>query len=244
MTGRESCVAGLQRFLLDSANASGGWGYYPGKRSRLEPSCWALLALGTPESRHVRFLESCQGSDGLLREDRDWPANVAFNALAALALGATATLGAADRVDRVLHGLTGLTGITVSQELDPINRQNDQLQAWPWVDATFSWVEPTGWALLALKKLTRRAPTAQIRARIADADAVLFDRACDEGGWNYGNSNMLGQRLWPYVPTTALGLLALRDRHPHPATKRALAFLEHNWPSERSGPRVLGAHRD
>src|SRR4051812_8868605 len=31
------------RLLSDAGNA--GWGYYEGKASRIEPTCWALLAL-------------------------------------------------------------------------------------------------------------------------------------------------------------------------------------------------------
>ena len=31
-------------------------------------------------------------------------------------------------------------------------RQDGSLQAWSWVDGTFSWVEPTAWCLLLLKK--------------------------------------------------------------------------------------------
>src|SRR5438105_856772 len=38
----------MRRALLSAVNADGGWGYYPGHASRLEPTCWALLALRTP----------------------------------------------------------------------------------------------------------------------------------------------------------------------------------------------------
>ena len=40
----------------------------------------------------------------------------------------------------------------------------------------------------------------------------LLDRVCTGGGWNYGNSWVLGEDLWPYPDTTALALLALRGR--------------------------------
>ena len=36
----------LQHQLLETRNGDGGWGYEPGRTSRLEPTCWALLALG------------------------------------------------------------------------------------------------------------------------------------------------------------------------------------------------------
>ena len=55
-------------------------------------------------------------------------------------------------------------------------RQDNSLQAWSWIDQTFSWVEPTAWCLLFLKKLRRDQRAAspaeaadRIRRRRADA---------------------------------------------------------------------------
>ena len=56
-----------------------------------------------------------------------------------------------------------------------------------------------------------------------------------KGGWNYGNANMLGQDLKPFVPTTALTLLSLQDRQSLPEVARSVAFLEREATSERSG---------
>ena len=68
--------------------------------------------------------------------------------------------------------------------------------------------------------------------RIRVGEAMLRDRACREGGWNYGSSNVYGQELFPYVPTTALGLLALQDQRTDPAVTRALERLRADFPSE------------
>lgn len=72
-------------------------------------------------------------------------------------------------------------------------------------------------------------------ARIAEAERLLIDRSCPSGGWNYGNGNMLGQSLHPYVPTTALGLLAMKPRTGEPCVARALDFLKSQSLSEPSG---------
>jgi len=56
-----------------------------------------------------------------------------------------------------------------------------------------------------------------------------------EGGWNYGNSNMLGQELRGYVPTTAIALLALQDRRSLPEVERSIDFLERSATTEVSG---------
>jgi hypothetical protein len=45
---------------------------------------------------------------------------------------------------------------------------------------------------------------------------------------------MLGRELSPYVPTTALALLALQDRREWPEVVRSLAWLAGNWQRERS----------
>ena len=76
----------------------------------------------------------------------------------------------------------------------PVQRQDNALQGWSWIDGTFSWGEPTAWALLALKKCRARGMTAKgAEARIRDGEAILRDRVCVTGGWNYGNSNVFGQ---------------------------------------------------
>ncbi len=50
----EDRLIDMRRALLSAANADGGWGYYPGKASRLEPTCWALLALLPSDSDFKR----------------------------------------------------------------------------------------------------------------------------------------------------------------------------------------------
>ncbi len=42
---RSAQIGQLRRSLLETAGDGGGWGYYPRKASRIEPTCWALLAL-------------------------------------------------------------------------------------------------------------------------------------------------------------------------------------------------------
>ena len=80
----------LRRQLLDARNSDGGWGYEPGRTSRLEPTCWALLALRTSLSESDRILAAWPSSSGALIEHRDGLPNWSFHALALatrLALG-------------------------------------------------------------------------------------------------------------------------------------------------------------
>jgi hypothetical protein len=110
--------------------------------------------------------------------------------------------------------------------------QDNSLQGWPWIDGTFSWVEPTALAVIALKR-HRLLPGAQ--ARIAEGERLLLDRACRVGGWNYGNANALGRQLEPHTPPTALALMALRDHRDSETVRRSQQHLSAHTLDERSG---------
>jgi len=223
----------LQRWLLKGRNADGGWGYYPGKATRLEPTCWTMLALKgvVPDSDLVRVLAGWPIRNGLLAERAGGDPNYAFHALGLLVLRAFGAEHASGNRP-LLTALEDVKGVRLDSR-NTRNRQNDVMQGWSWVPATFSWVEPTAWALLTLKKYGQRGE--RDSARIAEAETLLLDRACVRGGWNYGNSNMLGHELHPYVPTTALAVLALQGRDAEPAVQRGLEFLEQESVSEPSG---------
>jgi len=46
--------------------------------------------------------------------------------------------------------------------------------------------------------------------RLLTATRMLMDRACPQGGWNAGNSEVFGVALDPHPDFTAMALLALR----------------------------------
>lgn len=239
----------LRDVLAGSRNPDGGWGYYPAKRSRVEPTCWALLALiaeGRPEDRPLveaglALLSRWQAPVGLLAE-HGLPPNIAFNGLASLCLTAAASKGWGDeRVARVavrlLEAVVGVESTRVSNLFSPA-RQDSRLLGWPWTSDAFAWVEPTSLCLLALKRAKDEGVGPRGKSRVREAELLLFDRQCVEGGWNYGNSEVFGQELRPYVPPTALALLALGDRAGHPAVGRGLDWLMGRWRSEPSGMAV------
>jgi len=216
----------LRDGLRAGRNADGGWGYYAGKASRLEPTCWALLAL--PDADPA-VLAAWPATAGLLRERKDGDVNFAFHALALTTLAARAVEHAAG-TDALASALEHAKGIAL--EPSTINRQNNQLQGWSWIPGTFSWVEPTAWALLALRR-RQSAGKGVEAARLTEAETLLIDRCCAQGGWNYGNANMLGKDLRPYVPTTAMALLALQKK-PYPAVTTSIGYLERAATSEAS----------
>lgn len=234
---RATIVDRLTERLVRASGESGGWPYYEGKQPRIEPTCWALLALAgsgpasTVESDSgLTFLASRKQGNGLLVDAKGLPPNLAANGLAACVLQ-TGAFARRDLLTPLLAGIAGTRGVAIAQGPSP---QDNSLRAWPWVEGTFSWVEPTAWCVLALKKSRSGQPPDGVGARLADGERMLIDRACRGGGWNYGNASMFDQDLRPYVPTTALGVMALQDRGDAPAVREGVAALERHWQSERA----------
>ena len=213
----------VRKALLASRNADGGWGYYPGKASRLEPTAWALLALNEAPKPLKQWR-----TQGQWRVDVPGaPINYAFQALTGLVFLQQPEYAPDAAV--IARNLIDVKGVSFEQS--PAIRQDNSLQAWPWIDDTFSWVEPTALALLLLKKCRGSLPPTAAD-RIAVGERMLIDRVCTGGGWNYGGSNVYGQDLFPYVPTTAWGILALQDRPQEQAVVRSLARLRQEATTE------------
>jgi len=220
---RTSVLAPIVDALVAARSADGGWGAGAGRPSNTEATALGLLALhaagrdGTSDA--AAWLVSRQREDGSwafgdVVPDASWSGS-----LAALALGRTGADEAA--AARGLHWLVGQEGtgfpflIWLRYKLFPDEQAvelDPSLTGWPWTPDTFSWVEPTSYALLALKCLPGLAPRRAARARIQEGERMILDRACRGGGWNYGNSRVLDEELEPYPDTTAIALLALQDR--------------------------------
>lgn len=92
------------------------------------------------------------------------------------------------------------------------------IDAWPWVKDTAPWVEPTAYAVLGLRLFGMTA-----HPRTQQGCLLLRDRQCEDGGWNYGNPNVLGAELESDLTTTAWAVMALPTS---PATQRGLVRLQ------------------
>lgn len=213
-------------------NADGGWGYYPGKHSALEPTAWAMLAFpaeSEPWRRASVLVASWQRPDGGIRcgpaiDEPSWAASLAL-----LAWGLNGRRDGAWRrgVDWLLKTeaakptlLSRLAGMLIRQQAV---EQDPNLRGWPWFAADASWVEPTSFAILALRAAGPPAlPGAA--ARIHLAERMLLDRRCKDGGWNHGNRRVLGQDLVSFPEPTAAALLALHASAGHYPLDPALEY--------------------
>lgn len=230
--------------LARSRNADGGFGAMPGAPSDTESTALAALATGVVEGvpaaqAACAWLRTRQRSDGAwplsdALPDAAWATAPAAIALAGLGVEPSSVrrglVWLADTEGAgapLLHRVIGWLGVKPPVELDY------ELLGWPWVPGTFSWVEPTSLALIAFKS-ARGADRA--RGRVEAGERMLLDRACEDGGWNYGNRRVLNVKLDAYPDTTALALLALQDRpHDTAAIQSGLAALERMLETNDSG---------
>ena len=227
--------------LIGLQNADGGWGTAEGRGSNTEATSLALSALlagaESPSSdrivRATLWLTARQNPDGGWRLNDIVTAPSWTTALAIMALS-----GFSEHRQRVIsaaHWLLAQEGskpgilarlILWATGKSGVNRLNNDLVGWSWVPRSFSWVEPTSYALLALKKVKASLAETSVAERIQQGEALIYDRMCAGGGWNYGNSKVLDYALWPYPDVTALALLALQDRADDKANQQSLQTLK------------------
>ena len=229
-----------EEHLLATQNRDGGWGAQELRGSSTEVTALATLALGrldTPSPRAsaangLRWLTARQQDDGgwpvsARVNDSSWAtalAVLAFDALqydpARAARGARWLLRSMPRTPGVVNSLLYRFAPNVLAV-----RLNPDLKGWAWTAGAAGFVEPTSYALLALKRQQRHLDGAAVTERIDEAERMIYDRMCREGGWNYGNSTVLEADLWPYADVTALTLLALADHRRRAANQRSLGAL-------------------
>ena len=236
--------------LLGAQNEDGGWGAVKGKRSNTESTSFVLMALksleGNPFDRQttagLKWLLQRQKDDGSwslndASKQSSWTTPIAALALLSFQDQREHALRAAKWiltqegrkpgwVATLLFRLSLLKKIT---ELDPY------LSGWSWTAGAFSWVEPTSYSLMTLKKLKRSLDGTNCEERIRQGEMLIYDRMCENGGWNYGNSRVLGEALWPYPDVTAVALIALQDQARSEANQTSLRALESMMREAASG---------
>ncbi len=236
------CLESRPVILKATQNPDGGWGYFPGKPSWLEPTAYALLALagerGGAVDRGWKLLRSWQRQDGAFRpcaavDEPHWSTS--------LVLTLSCVTGAFDEMfQRGLSWLLSSAGaegrpfFRIAHWLRPSIVEFDPgLSGWPWEVGASSFVEPTAHALLALRCAARTVDRPDLAGRIAMSERMLLDRRCRDGGWNFGNRRVLGADLPSYPETTALALMALNG---HAAVQwgAALDGVDRAWQKTRS----------
>ncbi len=245
--------------LISAQNPDGGWGFRRGQDSVIEPTGWAVLAMCGLGSEHplsrkklngAHFLRQAQLSDGSWPavagdETGDWVTSLACLALQTIE-GSTPELDAAR--NWLCRDWPGEGGIWWRMRHRLFGRpqlisQNHRFRGWSWTPGTSSWVEPTAYALLALRP-ARGSPSFLLRVdnRCNLAQKMLCNRMCTDGGWNCGNPSVYGTAGTPLIGPTCWALLALGEFAQRADVRRCLSdslgWLERTY-LEAQGPGSL-----
>ncbi len=222
------------RDRLLAAQREGAWGYTPGNSVAVEPTCWAALALQTQGGESARveqaldWLARRQQDDGSLPvvPDAESPCWVTGLAVMAWCLAGDGRFAAA--VSRAADWLIGTRG-----KLLPYNPavfgHDTSLTGWSWVEGTHSWVEPTAYAVLALRSAGQGE-----HPRVREGVRLLLDRAMPGGGWNYGNTRVFHNTLRPFPGPSGVALTALADEPGDARIEAGIEYLRTQLPAVRS----------
>jgi hypothetical protein len=221
MPGPETIVVQLRRRLIAAQNSDGGWGYAPGKESRLEPTSWVFRGLvrtkAPPEviARALAWLLAQQRPDGSFisaptAEFSQWQTSLVYLALK----------NYPEEDETVQEAIHRAFQAIVRDQAQATRRKNEamggDLVGWGWTNNAFSWVEPTAYGLICLNSIGGQIEThpdsKKIIFRKEQAESILAKRRCADGGWNYGNTTSSDYALGSFPVPTALVLLALADR--------------------------------
>lgn len=205
------------RLLSAHRQPDGGFGPSPSAASEPEPT--ALAALALDDARARAWLLDQQRDDGSWLVGPASVGNDSATPLAALAVDGDARQRA---IDHVVANRAVQVG---NYDLVP---HDADTRGWSWTPTIFGWVEPTARATLMLKLLRPEA------TEIGDGLAVLADRECVGGGWNYGNRRVRDVDLPPFLQTSAAGLMAVHDG-PADLRERGVAATERLWRDQQGG---------
>lgn len=218
---------------LDVLLRSDRWGYHAGSPTATEPAAFAALALlANGHSREAEklldVLADQQADDGHLGVFADQPLPGWPTSLAVLAWSEADRNANRAQFDGCIRKAIDWT-LSISGK--PLDRQEGMghdttLLGWPWVAGTHSWLEPTAFAVMALK-----ATGHEDHPRTREAVRLITDRLLPEGGCNYGNTFVLGQELRPHVQPSGIALAAIADEaHADDRIPRTSKYLLNSLP--------------
>lgn len=198
--------------VLDRLSEAPVCSYGAGMSPATEPTALAAMALAS-YGRHadaatsldwLASIQTVEGSVGISAAEwlPRWPTSLAVLAWCA-ARHYSETL---DRYDAAIWAAVRWLIRTRSkpQETNELIGHNTMLIGWPWMHGTHAWVQPTALAVMALKATSNGG-----NPRAREGIRILEDRQLPHGGWNYGNTTVLGHELRPHLEPSGMALLAL-----------------------------------
>jgi len=214
----------LLESLRQRAQRDGGFSNLAGGEYRADATAWAILALsaaGTSKDligRARASLADRQQGDGRVCISADHPESFWPTPLAVLAW--QGSVEEREPLSRAVRFLLATAGTHWARKAGSVVTHDTSIRGWPWIAGTHSMVEPTSMSLLAL-----RATGLGGHERAREGARMLMDRQLPKGGWNYGNTLVYGQELYPQVENTGLALCALAGDVPPEEVRSSLEYL-------------------
>jgi hypothetical protein len=249
MHNLDTAIESVTTFLLEKQSQEGWWPYKQAHQPSIEATCWSAISLRKNKKAQLaaNYLVSIQNPDGGWSAIKDLGRSDWTSALALLTLRhlidephpQTAPSNPTAMEISALHAVTHLVEAR-TDFYSPAAKAlifflkgpyflNHYTRGWPWTPKAFNWIEPTSYALLALKA-THLAKDNLVKNALDRASEYMLNEMCLGGGWNYGNKDMLGANLPPYPVTTAQALCALQDHKEHEVVGKSMTYLSKKAP--------------
>ncbi len=216
----------------------GGFPNRPEGGFRPDATAWSILALSAlgkwPEinERGRNRLSDNQLPDGRVSLSREHPEAYWPTPLAILAWHGSR--GHRESQHLATQFLLSTSGRSFVSGPDAPVSHDTSLRGWSWISGTHPMIEPTALSVIALKGSGYGE-----HDRTREAIRMLLDRQLRQGGWNYGNTLVYGQELYPQPGNTGLALCALAETVPKKEVSKSLEYLNTMVQSVRT-PLSLG----
>jgi hypothetical protein len=227
---------------LESLCHDGWWPYIAGHGEAMEATAWCAIAcrknhdLAAATIKHIISSQLDNGGWTTAKGigGSDWSTAPALLTLGMLSkeLGTINDTAVKSSLERGFKQLTALrtdliTDLTRVGYMVLQGADYDYARGWPWEPNTYHWVEPTSYAILAIKSCPY-GQEARYKNMVDQACKYMLEKTCSTGGWNFGSASTLGTD-WPPLPSpTALALIAMHDKDKVPfptGVNKALSYL-------------------
>jgi hypothetical protein len=221
----DSQIDSYRKTIRGRALSGGGFSHRPAGEYRADATAWAAMALaaaGTDKDLLGKARDRIAGEqqeDGRVTVSPEHPEAFWPTPLAVLAWEGSPAHREAQ--SRAVAFLMETTGRHFEKDPDAPLEHDTSVKGWPWIADSHSMVEPTALSLIALRTVEQGE-----NGRTREAIRMLMDRQLPAGGWNYGNTAVYGQELYPQPENTGIALDALAGRVSRNDVARSLNYLK------------------
>ncbi len=233
---KQSLFAPYITRIVELSLENGGFANHQNGTYRPDVTAWAVLILNTfsptssadvIKSARSRLAQG-QLANGAISISPDQPQAIWPTPLSIFAWNGSSLHQKS--LEQAIQFLLQHTGLHLEKpDGDAVVGHDTLIPGWPWILQTHSWVQPTALCMLALSINGYGS-----HQRIKEGDRMLMNRQLPQGGWNYGNTTILGKELQPFPESTGIALSALAGRVPQTAIDKSLNYLLRALPQLRT----------